>query len=325
MTALAIGDTSRRGVGRSLVAGALVASAFVVFAELTTQLGALRSHSPWQNDPYDALASFALFFVPGLVVLGASRVPLCRRDRPAPVVRLIALLRVVRLVALIVIACTGSDLVAVSLRTEAANWRAVTWVMTVAAAVILVLAAWLLRSVVAQMRRIGARAGVEDAGWLEDWRALARSISHRWPVLATLPRVIDASVDVLRRHPVGCFALAAGTSGGGVAAMLALAERAPPTLALVEAVVFAAVSFSFLVASNDQLRVVGLPVKFGPRRRAQAVGLGAGVLVTLALRDELTGALGVGRIGSAAALLSTVLAGGTLGVVVTSGRSRRRS
>jgi hypothetical protein len=81
---------------------AALSCAFELFAFVTTQVHAVRAVSPWQDDPYDAVVSFTMFVVPGVVVLALMRVPLCLARFPLPAARLAGLLRASRAVSVLV-------------------------------------------------------------------------------------------------------------------------------------------------------------------------------------------------------------------------------
>src|SRR3954454_13569802 len=56
---------------------------FTGFALGTTQVRALRAHSPWQDDPYDVVVSFTQLLVPALAAAVAVRIAV-RRPEAAP-------------------------------------------------------------------------------------------------------------------------------------------------------------------------------------------------------------------------------------------------
>ena len=70
--ALPVGAPVRDRAGRALLGATLLGVAFTVFAALTTQDRAVRAHSPWQDDPYDALVSFTQLLVPVMVAAAVA-------------------------------------------------------------------------------------------------------------------------------------------------------------------------------------------------------------------------------------------------------------
>src|SRR6476469_3123576 len=109
---LPVGAAVRDTAGRSLLGAAVLGAAFTLFAAITTQDPAVRAHSPWQDDPYDALVSLTALLVPVMLLAGLARTRLCRRSEPLPAARLDGLVRAARLVVLLVAATVGVDVVA---------------------------------------------------------------------------------------------------------------------------------------------------------------------------------------------------------------------
>jgi hypothetical protein len=94
--ALDVGDPRRPVIGRAVLGTLLAAFLFFMFT-LTKQIKPIYVHAPWENDPYDTVFSFTMFFVP--LVAGFLLVPLslCRRSQPLPISRAEAVLRGCRL------------------------------------------------------------------------------------------------------------------------------------------------------------------------------------------------------------------------------------
>ncbi|PWU62467.1 hypothetical protein DLE60_00155, partial [Micromonospora globispora] len=93
---------------------------FTAFAVATTQIRALRAHSPWQDDPYDVVVSFTQMLVPALAVALVVRI-LNRRPgwpRPAPGDLLRGGWALVGMVA----ATAATDWIAVGLRVHEGAW-----------------------------------------------------------------------------------------------------------------------------------------------------------------------------------------------------------
>lgn len=78
------GHPARASARSALLAALAGGVMFTVFAYVTTQMRSVRSGSPWQDDPYDTVVTFTMFFVPFLVLLMTLRLPLCRRGEPLP-------------------------------------------------------------------------------------------------------------------------------------------------------------------------------------------------------------------------------------------------
>jgi len=168
---LPVGAPVRDRAGRALLGAALLGAAFTVFAAVTTQDRAVRAHSPWQDDPYDALVSFTQLLVPVMVAAGVARAQLCRRLAPLPAARLDGLVRAARLVVLLVAATAGVDVVAVALGTHREAWTPVTAASSLAAAALVGAAGvvWL------RLRAVDVPGG-RGAG--PDWAADAVQAQH---------------------------------------------------------------------------------------------------------------------------------------------------
>src|SRR3954462_15562036 len=93
------------------------AALFTAFAAATTQVRALRAHSPWQDDPYDVVVSFTQLLVPALAVAVVVRIA---GRRPQPALR--DLPRGGRALVGMVAVTVVTDWVAVALRVHAGTW-----------------------------------------------------------------------------------------------------------------------------------------------------------------------------------------------------------
>jgi hypothetical protein len=91
---------------------------FTAFAVATTQVRALRAHSPWQDDPYDVVVSFTQLLVPALAAALALRI-ISRRPGAAPGDLLRGGWALVGMVAM----TAATDWVAVGLRMHQDAWE----------------------------------------------------------------------------------------------------------------------------------------------------------------------------------------------------------
>lgn len=91
--ALPVGDPRRVVAGRAVMATLAAAVVFVAFAFTAKEVRPIYAHAPWQNDPYDAATSFAIFLVPLGIALVLVRALLSRRDAPLPAARFVGALR----------------------------------------------------------------------------------------------------------------------------------------------------------------------------------------------------------------------------------------
>ncbi len=174
MLGVPVGDRVRVVVGRAVKGPIVLAVGFVVFIVTAKDVPALYVHEPWQDDPYDAVISFAFLGVPLLTGLSALRGEMCRRAEALPARRVLDLLRLSRV--LIVIALTlGSEWVSVALGVHGEAWTPVTnIVLAVLAALsaLTVAAGWQLRRA---SRACGRTPAPQQPDWLADAATLAAS------------------------------------------------------------------------------------------------------------------------------------------------------
>lgn len=64
-------------IGRAVLGVPFVGVVFFAFTWIAKELPVLYASEPWQDDPYDAMVSFAMWCVPLLAGLCGLRVPLC--------------------------------------------------------------------------------------------------------------------------------------------------------------------------------------------------------------------------------------------------------
>ncbi|MGI8577633.1 MAG: hypothetical protein ACR2KG_06885 [Nocardioidaceae bacterium] len=303
-TDLPAGHELRRTVGRALVFTGVTAAAFTAFAVLTTQVHAVRSGSPWQDDPYDAVVSFTEFFVPPLAVLGAIRALLCRRDEPLPVVRVDQLLRLAKAIGFLVGITVVTDVVALALRADRRLWNGLTPVSIAALAVVVAalgvsgFAVW--RAHHAVRRLVGAAADQGD--WLGDLPVLASRLTSSWQPRHRRPALAFAAWTTrwpaLHRHLAAAMvALALLVVGATLSGAQAWREGYPASLFVFGTLLFAGTTWAGLVIVNRYLSLVAVPHAETRAGRAARVSFVLGCLVLPVvggLRDLIWQALGVG-------------------------------
>ena len=302
---LPVGDPRRRHARNAIYATFATAATFVVFAVLTTQDKALRSHSPWQDDPYDAVVSFTVFFVPLVTGLCALRVQLCRRNEPLPLSRVADLLRGCRLVLTAVAATVGVDWLSVALRADRPDWTSGTALLvllltgvstTLLVATAAVRAAHLPRAPAGAAARV--RPGSPPADWLAEFvdavAVLSPRLGRGGPPVRRLARWLGSHLVAgrwgLRAHPIlaaGLLSVSFGACLGGLAAR----EVPPPVVLLLVVVgVGACGMFALVMVGGAYLGLVrGERSLSGWRRRlTDALVLGcAAVPLALAFRAHL--------------------------------------
>ncbi|MGE7439299.1 hypothetical protein [Kitasatospora sp. NPDC001175] len=300
---LGVGHPARPAAAAALLTSAAGAAAFTLFAYLTTQVHAVRAGSPWQDDPYDAVVTFTMFFVPLLGTLGGARALLCRRDRPLPRYRIEQVLRAALVCTLLVAATLATDWAAVAARADRASWDGGTpWLIASLLPLTGVTALSLLLHRRAIRRLPEPVRGTEDAGgdWLDDLAPLANLLAGpRSRAGCALAALIGSGgvLGFVRRHFAPLAAAAALAAGLLVAMGLALGEGWPGVLLFaVESAVFAGGTFAFVMICNSVLRFAA-PPPASRTRRAARIATTAGALalpVSLALRDTVWQLLGLG-------------------------------
>ncbi|TQF01167.1 hypothetical protein E6W39_01605 [Kitasatospora acidiphila] len=311
-----------------------LATAFTVFAYVTTQLRAVRAGSPWQDDPYDVVVSFTVFLVPALSALTALRALLCRGGRPQPFHRVDQLLRAARLSTLLVAATMVADCTAAALRADHQHWNGETpWLiaslvpLTVAAAVGLLLLWQAFGRLPGPARELS-----EGADWLTDLALLIELATVRLPGPLRRPasRLAPGALAAFARDHITAVAAAASlTAGLGLAVGQALGEGPPgPVLFVIEVGIASGGFFAFCMLCNSVLRIAA-PRRSGQRWRAAirraAVAAALAVPVTTGLRDPLQRVVGpVDTLGELAGLLvCAALLAGSVTFAVTLGRRQR--
>ncbi len=258
-----VGDPARPQIGRAVLGSLLVAVVFVAFTWSAKELRGLYVHEPWQDDPYDAVVSFAIFFVPFLAGLCMLRVPLCRREASLPVRRALDLLRASCVLVGVVLVTLLSDWISVVLQAHRSVWTATTAVIIC----LLALVTALTVAVARELRRAGRQPlGRDNPPYLPDWLADAVTLAEReatrlgpWRrnALSALRWVDRRVVAAARRHPLA--AAAALSLAFGIAADIPKAVEegyAPRGLLLVFAV-SACSMFAFLVIVGTHLNLAG--------------------------------------------------------------------
>ena len=235
--ALAVGDPSRGPIGLAAVMALWTAAVFVVYLWVAKEIRLFYVHEPWQNDPYDAVVSFAFFFVPILAVLCLTRAALCKSAKPLPVRRVRELLIGSRLMLVVAGVTLGAEWMSFALGVERELWDSNTVVMLVALGF---MTAFVL---VAGLLVIGALRSTPAAERGPDWWSDASAvIDEYWrpdlPLGAVLPRfarwVIDHAALAARGWPLATAAIVSIVFGGALATFQGLAEEgfAPPVFIL---------------------------------------------------------------------------------------------
>lgn len=261
---LAVGDPRRPVIGRAVLGVILICGAFTVCAYTAKEVVPLYVHSPWEDDPYDAVVSFTVFFVPMVAGLCLLRLPACRRDQPLPVRRAADLLRAGR-VAFAAIALTlVSDWASVALRANRSAWTPATALLVAALAVLTAAAAVAGANLRRAARLIGlAGTTIASTGrpdWVDDllgtagqcsaWLGPARGMAER--MVGWLGRRV---VPLMRRHRVATAAAAAAAFGLALATGQYVGEGPGPGPWLFFVVGFCGM-YAFSASAGAYLRIV---------------------------------------------------------------------
>ena len=312
---LPVGDSRRPALGRAIVGTLAVAVVFLVYIWVAKEIRFLYAHTPWANDPFDAIISFAFFFVPLTAGLCFLRVPLCLRAEPLPLRRARDLLRVSRIILAVVSVTLLSEWVSVLLRENRSTWTAVTTVLVSVLAVLTAATVSVAIELVLAFRQIAETPSDSGPEWVSDIRLTGERFSSQLGPAGSVARRILAVVDqrvtpAVRAHPLAATGALSVAFGVVVAASQAFGEGsiAWRTLALFMTV-SACSMFAFVLAVGLHLGLLGhtRSIQGASRRMVDAVVVGvATVPVTLAFRTALR-SLVVGSLGSGHMLQVAIL------------------
>jgi hypothetical protein len=331
---LPVGHAARPVMRSALWVSVLNAVVFTCFAYVTTQVKPVRHVSPWQDDPYDTVVTFTMFFVPIISALILLRMILFRRTQAVPVRRLVQLRRALLVAAALVTATYLTDWVAVLKRADRSLWTDRTpWLISVLAVVTVLMGlTWLM---LARTRgilpRLDESQGPSD--WLDDTRLLIDLAAGRLPRPAQrFAGWLDRSdaVGWVRRRATVVVAVGSVFAGLMVATALAR-ENGFGALFFSEAVWFCGGMYAFGMIANSFLQLT-MPQPRGRLRQALHVAVIAGAAalpLSLGLRATILGALGLDSSPSTVGSITALTFGSALfiGVVVFAGmmtRSHRR-
>jgi hypothetical protein len=296
---LVAGDPARPVVGRGVRASLLLAGVFVVFAWTAKEVPALYVHVPWQDDPYDALISATIFFVPALAGLCLVRAPLCRRAEPLPARRALDLLRAGRVLVGAVLVTLAGDWVSVALGAHRNAWTsatlALTGVLALLTAASIAVAAQLERA----RRSLPADSDVPaEPDWLADAGTLSERLAawvgqHRRGAGQALSRLERDMLARIQRQPVWSAAFASLAFGAGITASQAIGEGYRARAALLFLAVSTSSMFAFLLTAGAHLRLAGTRGTAKDRILRAVVAGCVSVWLTYAFRSALLSALGI--------------------------------
>jgi len=311
-----VGDPRRHAVGRAAFGTLLTAAVFFVLAVPTKQLKPLYDHAPWENDPFDTVYSFVMFFVPLIAAGLLVQVSLCRKTEPLPVSRVQSILRACRVVIATVLITVSSCWISVITGANRSQWTGDQTAPLIAGlAVLTALTAKAILDLHRAPKRIEPSEDAPSTDWLGDAVAVAERES-RWlgplrpPTLSAVSWTSRSVISWLRRHPVLGAAAAALVFGLLVGANQGIREQYTLSVALLTIGLLIGGMFAFLVAAGSYLGIVrsSTPLHGLPRRTLDAaVAACAAAVVALAFRDSLWWIVGSNQPAAGAAQYAALL------------------
>ncbi len=324
---LEVGDPRRRRLGRAAFGTLAVAAVFLVFALAVKQVRVLDHHAPWRDDPYDAVVSFVVFFIPITAAMGIVRISLWRSNRPIAVTQVTSVIRGGRVLIGTMLLTVLSDWTSVALQGNHAHRNGTTDldVALLALVTLLVIAAGVVD--LRASRLVPAlRDGSKRTDWFSDLVAAVELHAGQLGPLKMLGVRVARGLDrrvvgALRRRPVTA-AVVCALLFGVVLALNTLLRAGPGPAIWLDVAVGASGMFAFLVTAGAYLGLVGAnrPAAGTRRRIIDAAVIGcASVPAALAFRDWLWWIVGASSGGSdrLARLLLTVAVGAALIVLAS--------
>ncbi|MCI4066628.1 hypothetical protein MRQ36_30350 [Micromonospora sp. R77] len=310
---------------------------FTGFAVATTQVRALRAHSPWRDDPYDLVVSCTQLLVPVLAVALAIRLAL---PRPAAAPR--DLQRGGRALLGMVTATAAADWAAVGLGVHEEGWGGTGRLLIAALALVSLVTLTVAATMWWTTRRSGEPAQIRpDRDWVDDVVSGVGALVGRHgrtgrAGVEALDRVRRVLVDGrygLRRHRLAAVVLAGVVVSVGFTVAEALGDGLGPhpvEAAAMRLIIGTACLVTALIPLNAYLGVLR-PADPAPARRPGLVRAGyaavASVPVAVAFRDGI-GALVDFPVTSWGRLAGVIVAfaalAGLITLLVQAVRRRRR-
>lgn len=286
---LAVGDPRREQIGRAIRGALIVSVVFVVFSLVTKRARLVGVHLPWQADPYDAVVSFTVFFVPLIAACCLARVTVCKKSEPLPVVRARDILRGCRVAAGAAAFTLMFDWVGVAVGASRIRWNGVSVAFAGLLAAASIAAAKVMTDVArAPVPRVpDSRDRAGQADWLGDFITVAQRQSRRLgplgaPACRVLTRADRTALRAARRHPLLAAAATATAMGAIVIGGQSLREGYPAAAFLAGTIVFGCGMFPLLAAAGAYLGIARSPSPLqGVRRCAAHAALAACAAVPL--------------------------------------------
>ncbi len=273
-------DDASSAALRAVLVSLGAAVLFEVLTVLETQNHAVRSVSPWRDDPYNTPVSLAQLTVPVLVVVIGLRLLAWRW--PGRLDRAQQVLRAAAVMTALIAVTAMCEWSAVAVRADHTSWTGRTGLLIAGLAV--------GSLVVAAAAVLLARCGSRDAaaGWRHDWLGDIVQACGRFPVLRNWPA--GRLADWMRAHAMAVFVAVSLTAAVVVTSGMAVGEGWRDPLLIGWSVVADTTAFlAFCVISNAIACFIARRPRTLVRRAAEvaAVSGGAAILVTIAFHDSL--------------------------------------
>jgi hypothetical protein len=244
---------------------------FEALTLLTTQDKIVRAVSPWQDDPYDVIVSFAMLDVPVLALAIALRLPAWRApggsDRGHQTVRAAGTLMTLTGLTLAV------EWAAVIAGAHAPVWNGWTTALVAGLAAVSVLT---LAAAAGLWRQRSPRRAAR--GWRQDWLGDVALIGRRIPVVGRW--ATDGMVEWIRTHATAVFVTASVLAAAAAIGGQAIGEGwTDPLLIAWAIIVVTTATFAFCVITNAAAGFIARP----PRTRAAHVAETSVIVGTSAL------------------------------------------
>ncbi len=319
---LPVDDARRPPIRRAVFGTVWAAGVFFVFTA-TKEVKPIYDHAPWLDDPYDAVISFTMFFVPLVAACLLVQVSLCLRSEPLSTARVIAILRACRVAVGAVVVDLASAWVAVALGANKSQWAVRATGAEVGLLVLATLVATKATVHLVRVPRLPSSAhfhGVDAPDWLGDAVTVAKRES-RW--FGPLRRLVLAIADwtdrsvlcQVRRHPVVAAAITSAVFGVTVFGWQGYRERYFVSATVLAMGLGFCAMFAFLVPAGSYFGLVrSSRPSYGMRRRVldASVIACAAAIVTLAFRNSLWWAVGSNPVAAGPSQFAALVGGAVL-------------
>jgi hypothetical protein len=258
------------------------AALFEAVTVLATQLRPVRAHSPWQDDPYNVMVSFALFTVPVLAVMLVARLASRRTSSSTFGDAERQMMRAALALVVVIDATLVAEWAAVLNGAHRTAWNAATAGLLAGAAATTLGAA----ALTALLLHAGA-AGRLRRRWNEDWLGDYASLLGRVGGPDLTPVVTG-----IRRHAALVFAAASLAGAAAIIGVLAFSEGwTDPGLFAWAVAVETSSNFCACMIVNAVAGVVARPEPRHPRLEIAVIAGCLAVQFAVAFREPVWTAL----------------------------------